>query len=471
MSDNGSVYIPPPDKRVQLAQPQTPPMQTRQQAAITSNDIIIPPTQLSNKNGNKSNKRNSNNNKNEEKEELVIPSNPRARKRLALKSKRKIKRGKRGISSDLSSEDNNNNNNNNIIDGSTSSGEQDDDIKVKTKNSNKSSDDTSNSAQEVITSFSAQLAELRGKYPKFKLNRLFEKFIYNRYSRTDVRAAQSDYKKTGKAFTMKKYDEYLAVRAAMEDILSDEQAKYFYELELNKQLNVYINLKDKLETAQEKLEEYAMEENPQHKQRKRLINDYDKARQAVIEKAKERPGNGDLSLARKWDKKSSDEVRRTIRSGYTIWMDRRGGRIPKPQHRNDNNHNYNTDESDTQLPKSKGKRKLISKQKEKKQSQEVLEDIRERFVSGKNLTVSQREYLLDKLLQIDENAKKFNENTGHKKAQEEKDKIEEFSTDDEDLPPRKRRKLDNGMDRMDEAERKSKEEVKYIFFMLYILSM
>ena len=460
MSDNGSIYIPPPDEEVQLAQRQTPPMQTRQQAAISNNDLVIPPTQLSN-NTNSSNSNNGNNNDNKEEQDVpVIPSNPRARRRII---KRNVKRGKRNMSSDSSNDERTGNN---IKDGSTSSESEMEDMDIKPKKKkdkkkkDRSSDDTSNSGKNLVTSFSAQLNEVRNKYPDFEINRLFEKFIFNRYSRAEVRAKQAEYKRTKRSFTLKDYDEYLAVRVAMEDILSEEQASYFYELELNKQVNVYRELREKLDDAQEKLEEYAMEENPQHKQRVRLIKDYDRLRKMVLEKAKEKPGNGDLSLARRWEKKSPSELKVAIRGGYTLWMDLRGGRIPKPSHNNNNNKNYYSEDSDNgQLPKLRGKRKLKQKPKEKKSQEELLEDIRGRFTEGKNLTVAQRSYLLDKLSIIDKNIKEFSGKMGHKQAQDEKEELEDTESEDEDQPPKKKRKLDN-MDRMDEAERKSKEEVK-----------
>ena len=486
MSDNGSIYSPPPHKKDQLAQtPEIPPMQTRAQAA--AEEVIIPETQNTNTNKVKTNRiklnknKNNKNNNNKKKQNdntgsnvPVIPSNPRARKRL---EKRKIKPGKRAMSSDITDDsDNKGKPPGHIITG-TSSEEDDSDISINTKNkiNNKSSsDDTSRSGSPLITSFSAQLAELRDKYPDFTIKRQFERYIYDKYTRNDIIEAQARYKKTRKAFTLKQFDEYMATREAMADLLSTEQQNYFNELNYNKQLNIYIKLIDKMESAKAKLLKYTKEINPQHKKRKKLIDDYDKARTAVVEKAKEKPGNSKIPIARRWDRKSPDELRRSLRSGYTIWMDEKdNNKRSRSRNRNRNNNNNNNIDSNSEseysdgniLPKSKSKKKTKSAPPPKKNSMEALNDIRERFEKGKNLTSNQRKFLLEKLNNISENANGFEEITGHKRAREEKEHIEDTNSESEGLP-KKKRKLNNGEDRIDEAERKTREEVNYIYLCL-----
>ena len=478
MSDNGSIYTPPPNKKDQLAQTQgTPPMQTRAQAA--AGEVIIPPTPMTSNNNVKTNririgKKNKNDDrKDNNQDERVIPSNPRARKRLEKKVKRRIKPDKRAISSDITDSSDNKNKQppGHIVTGTSS---EEDDIDIKNINNKSSSDDTSRSGSVIITSFSAQLAELREVYPNFKINRQFEKYIFDRYTRNDIVDAQAKYRKTNKAFSLKQFDEYMLQRAAMVELLSDEQQKYFDELKINKELNNYFKLIDKMETAKSKLIKYTKEVNPQHKQRKKLIEDYDKARQAVLNKAKEKPGNSKTAIARRWDKKSPDELRRSIKSGHIIWMNEKGEERSRSRNRDNNNNNKdNRENSDSEveniLPKSKIRNKAKSAPPQKLNSVEALKNIKDRFVNGKNLTNAQRKFLLEKLDNITINANGFEEITGHKRAREEKENIEDTDSDDEiEGLPRKRRKLNNGNDRINDAEKRSKEEVK-LYLYIYIL--
>lgn len=310
----------------------------------------------------------------------------------------------------------------------------------------------------IDKSITAQIARIKKNYPCFKINRLFEKFIFHEYARNDIISFRAKTNIKLK-WDMDDYEQYVARREIQNSILNDGKKKYLQTFKAQTLMVRYAEKQATLAAAEADIQDLAKQVSPDSNVRLQKVQCYDQLREAFLRLSEVKPYPKGHTLAYLMENKEPNQLRKEIKPGNIIWMDllhvKKGRKRRRSPRRNNNNNNNNDDDNSYRFPSERLNKRKNQQQQKKKSSNEALAEIKKKLLNEKGLNPTQKQELLSLLEDIDTGAEKVTSQRGYDRAEAVKEELEESGEDDLSPPPNKRRKL-----RFNQAEERAKEEVK-----------
>ena len=171
-------------------------------------------------------------------------------------------------------------------------------------------------------SFKLQVDELTKEYPRFKKNQRYEKFIWDKLSRDEIRMEAE-----GKRWNINSFDNYILERSSCINAVSEEMSLYLLEMRQDKCNTDFMNAEEELSKLTAELVDAAEKRIPE-KERIALCAKYDKARRGVLKLAQVKPHkNSNISVIKSLREIDPSDYQKELKSAMMIWMDtqRNGG--------------------------------------------------------------------------------------------------------------------------------------------------